>query len=167
MIGLMYKYINPYNNSLIYELYDISNPEHRYIGSTKDKLKTRLTDHKTRSKQFLSGQLNKYCTSHEIIKNNNYDIRIIQKVNVESKSKLYDLEGFYQRTMNCVNRIIQGRTPKQRYIDNKDKILKIRKQYYKDNKNKILKIRKQYYKDNKDKILLQRKQYYQNKKLSK
>lgn len=119
MIGEIYKYVNPYHYSFIYEIYDKSNPEHRYIGSTKNTLNSRLIDHKTLSKQYLDGNLSKYCTSHEIIKNNNYDIRILNTISVNNKNELHNLEGFYQRTMNCVNRHIEGRTKKQYYQDNK------------------------------------------------
>ena len=50
---------------------------------------------------------------------------------------------------------------RQRYQDNKEKILERAKQYRQDNKERVAEYRKQHYQDNKEEILEQAKKYYQ------
>ncbi len=45
--------------------------------------------------------------------------------------------------------MIEGRTPKEYYNDNKDKV----KEYRENNKDKIKEFKKEYYENNKDRIL--------------
>ena len=54
-----------------------------------------------------------------------------------------------------LNSVIAGRTQKQRYQDNREKILEQKKQYSQDNYDKIKEYQKQYYQDNHDKYLEQ------------
>jgi len=65
-------------------------------------------------------------------------------------------QATYDKTIECVNHNIAGRTGKEYYHDNKEK----KKQYYEDNKEK----RKQYYQDNKEKIREYQKTYIKKKK---
>ena len=130
-----------------------------YVGSTtKDYLSQRLTKHKHHYTEYLNSN-KRYMTSFEILKNNNYRIYLLEEVNCENKEQLLAREGHYIRTLECVNRCINGRTQqqyrdenkerfKQRYIDNIDK----HKQYYENNKEHKLKKVKEYYETNKEKI---------------
>ena len=52
--------------------------------------------------------------------------------------------------MDCINRKIEGRTQKEHYQDNKERLIKYSKQRYKDNKNKRIKYQLQYQKDNRE-----------------
>ena len=74
--------------------------------------------------------------------------------------------GKYRLTSQCKK--CEAEYNKQRYENNKDKILKQNKQWYEVNKDKILEYHKQYNKqyreDNKDNIAEQRKQYYKDNK---
>ena len=65
---------------------------------------------------------------------------------------MHKLEGKYIRELNCVNKVICGRTRKEHYLDNKEHI----KQYYDDNKERF----KQYYDTNKDKVSERQNQMY-------
>ena len=68
-------------------------------------------------------------------------------------------EGYYIKNNDCVNKNIAGRTIKEWYEDNKEKLLKQQKQYYVDNKEKIQQNSIRYYNDNKEKINKQHRQY--------
>jgi hypothetical protein len=57
-------------------------------------------------------------------------------------------EREYIDNLECVNKIIPTRTPKEYYEDNKDKM----KEYREDNKDKIKEVNKIYCENNKDKI---------------
>ena len=62
--------------------------------------------------------------------------------------------SIYIENNECVNKYIPTRTAKERYEDNKDKILDRNRQYHKGNRDtcKILDQKKQYRENNKDKI---------------
>jgi len=126
-----------------------------YVGSTIQKLSQRLSEHKGKYKSYLKGKTN-FITSFDIIKNNNYQIILIENCPCDSKEELHREERKYIENIECVNKIIPTRTEKEHYQDNKDKI----KEYYQDNKNKI----KKYYEDNKEQILERRKEYRENNK---
>ena len=105
-----------------------------YVGSTIQKLCERLRGHRSQYKLYLQGKEGFY-TSFDIIKNNNYQIILIENCPCDSKEELHREERKYIENIECVNKIIPTRTEKEHYQDNKDKI----KEYYQDNKNKIKK----------------------------
>lgn len=80
--------------------------------------------HKSQYKQFINGISNSYCTSYEIIKNNNYKYELIKYFPCDNKKELHNEEAKYIKNINCVNKVIPNRTKKQYYIDNRDNILK-------------------------------------------
>jgi len=124
-----------------------------YVGSTIQKLSQRLSEHKGRYKNYLKGKEG-FTTSFDIIKNNNYEIILIDECACNNKEQLLREERKYIENICCINKKIPTRTKKEWDEDNKDKI----KEYYKDNKNKI----KKYYEDNKEKILERHKEYREN-----
>ena len=113
-----------------------------YIGSTKETLEERLKKHVLYIKE------NRYVSSCEIIKYDDYEIVLIELFPCCSKRALNRREGEIQiENKNIiVNKHIAGRTMKEYYIDHKDKFA----QYRTDNKDKNA----QYYIDNKDKLTL-------------
>ena len=145
-----------YTNGKIYKVI-CSESQKIYIGSSTQPLYKRLYGHK---------QKGNTCVSKCFI---NPTIVLIEKFSCQNKEELTKRERYYIDTLDCVNKIRPGRSKKEYYQDNKDKI----KEYYQDNKEKILEYNKQYkldnkdeikqYKlDNKDKIAEQGKQYYQD-----
>jgi hypothetical protein len=138
-----------------------------YIGSTINKyLSGRLGQHKYDYKEWINGTKN-YITSYEILQFEDAYIELIEIFEFNDKTELRAREGHYIRTMDCVNKVIVGRTQqdyrnthkeqrKQYDIDNKDKIKEQHKEYakewYDENKKRILEERKQYANNNKDKI---------------
>ena len=123
-----------------------------YIGSTcETTLARRLTGHLKKYRQHLKGKTNYVC-SFEIIKENNYKIELIKYFPCETKADLNAEEGKYIRSMECVNKRIEGRNMKMYRKDNKDKIKEQNNQYRENNKDKIKEDGKEYYKKNIDKI---------------
>ena len=162
----------------------------QYYGSTcEDMLCKRLTKHKANYNQFIKNE-HDFTTSFDIIKNNNYEIILVENYPCNSKDELHQRERFHIENNDCINKVIPCRTSNEYYEDNKDKIQERHKKwseenkdkmddYYKnyrdENKDKIKKYRdenkeknkerkKKYYEENKDKILLKRKQYREENK---
>ena len=164
-----------------------------YYGSTtKKRLCDRMTFHRSGYNRWLKGKCN-MVMAFKLFKQygiENCKIVLIENCPCESKDELTSREAYFIRNFDCVNKHIPGRTHKEYYEDNKDKMLKYGKeyrevnkdkildkakeyrednkdkikQYYKYNKNKILEQVKEYYEDNKNKILEQKKQYYEDNK---
>jgi hypothetical protein len=150
---------NKYARGKIYKIVDYTN-DNIYIGSTIEPiLAQRLAKHIRSYKSYLNGKQH-FLTSFKILENDNYDIQLIENYPCDSKDELHQREGYYIKTIDCVNKNIPNRNYKQYYEDNKDKI----KQYRKDNKDKIKKFQKQYREDNKDKTKQYQKKYYENNK---
>lgn len=72
-----------------------------YVGSTKEKLNRRMSNHRRAYKNFLAGQRSN-MTSFEIMKFDDAKIELIKEVNEDVK----DDEEFkaQQETLNCVNK---------------------------------------------------------------
>jgi len=147
-----------YKNGKIYSIRSYQTDE-IYIGSTCTSLSKRLYKHKDVYKRYNEGKRKHIVSAFEILKYDDCYIELIELYPCNSKIELHKREGELIREMDCVNKFIPGRTMKQYYIDNQDKIKQQRKQYYKDNREKIKQKEKQYRIDNQDKIKQQKKQY--------
>ncbi len=141
-------------------IYKITSPhtDKCYVGSTTKTLEERLDRHE---RDYELYKKNKYdfVSSYHILELNDYKIELVELTN-----NLKEREGYWIRTLNSVNRKIEGRTQKEYREDNKEKIKQYRednkdhyKQYRENNKEKI----KQYREDNRDKIIQFKKEYYQ------
>ena len=117
-----------------------------YIGSTFQPLHKRIYGHKSSYKQWQNKKHN-YITSFELIKYDDCYIELIEEYKNLNKKELEKYEGDHIRKNDCVNKIIVGRTQKEYYKDNNDKILEQKKEYYQDNNDKIKEQRKYYYKE--------------------
>ena len=159
-----------YANGKIYSIRSRSRPDLVYIGSTIRPLSERFGGHRKPSEK---------CTSKQIIDIGDAYIELIESYPCANIEELHKREGQVQRSMDCVNRNIAGRTPseyrqdnkedilvrqRQYHQDNKKDILANKRQYYQDNKEAIEEYRKQYQRENKDSLLAYHKQYYQEKK---
>ena len=119
----------------IYKLVDNTN-DNIYIGSTCQSLQRRLQNHECDYKRFLKG-LHNNVRSFDIIKNNDYKIELLENCNIKTEDELKTRERYYIEHNECTNKNVPGRTTKEYYIDNKNKILEHKKDYYNDNKEKI------------------------------
>ena len=129
-----------------------------YIGSTCQPLYKRLNEHKTNYKAYLKTGKTMF-TSYKIYELDDKPyIELIKKFPCSCKDELRLEEGKTIRSMECVNRKIEGRTPKEYREDNKYNLLKQKKEYYEQNKEQILEYKKEYYEQNKEKIRERQKQ---------
>ena len=119
--------------------------------------------HKKDYKKYLNGKY-PYVTSFTIIEGGNFDIILLENHSCKNKYELQARERHYIETIECVNKVIPNRTPKEHYEVNKEKIKEQTKQYYELNKDKRKEQIKQYKSSNKEKIKEQNRQYYLKKK---
>jgi hypothetical protein len=162
-----------YSNSKIYKI--VCNKTGAvYVGSTTQKLCVRLSSHRRDYKRYLNGKYS-FVSSFNIIKNEDYDIVLIESFSCETKEELHKKERHYIESLECVNKNIPTRTDLE-YRDankdkirqyrevNKDKLKVVNKEYRDANKDKIKDMKKEYNDSNKEKIKEYMKAYYEKKK---
>ena len=125
-----------YKNGKIYKLWCYETDE-IYIGSTCDTLSRRLAKHKA---SYNSSD--RKCSSKILFeKSNNVIIELIESYPCENKMELNKKEGEYIRKLDCINKVIAGRTNKEWKEDNKVEISEKKKEhnkkYYENNKKEI------------------------------
>ena len=129
----------------IYRLYNDDGLS--YYGATKLPLHTRLSKHRS------DFNMSKGNTTSRLIFNDNKKVEIELVEAVEDLSILNQRERFYIENNQCVNKIIPTRTPKEWRNANIDYIKPMQneysKQYYINNRERILKLRKERYKNKK------------------
>ena len=135
---------NKYNNSFIYTIRS-PHTDKFYIGSTTQILCKRFANHKSDYSSYVNNKKN-YITSFKIIELGDSYIELLEQINCDSKIHLEMREGELIRIHKdlCINKNIVGRTQKQYYADNVDKI----KQYQLDNTDNIKQYQEQYRFDN-------------------
>jgi hypothetical protein len=101
-----------YKLGKIYKLIDNTNGN-IYVGSTcEPMLSRRLAGHVKSYKAWQNGKYN-YVTSFEVIKNNNYDIVLIEAFPCNDKEELHKKERYFIESMKCINKYIPTRTGKE------------------------------------------------------
>ena len=122
-----------------------------YYGSTADELWSRFGTH---NRHFRAWKKGKYCyvTSYKLIEAGDAEIILVEKYPCNDKIELKARERWYIENNDCLNKNVPNRTAKERYQDNKEKVLEQQKEYYQDNKEKILKQKKEYRQTNKEKM---------------
>lgn len=130
----------------IYCIEDIN--DIRYVGSTKQLLTTRLSQHRTDEilgRNTSSKQLNLY----------NCIIYLLEEVDAEHR---YERETYHMKRLNTVN-IRVGQTLDRRVYNNMKG-----KEYYKKNREKCCEASLKRYYEQREKKLLYGKEYYKNNK---
>jgi hypothetical protein len=122
-----------------------------YIGSTFQPLHKRLYEHKFNYKQWQNNKYY-YITSFELIKYDDCYIELIDEYKNLNKKQLEKFEGEHIRKNNCTNRSIPGRTKKEYYQDNMNKIKEQRNNYYLEKSDEVKKRASEYRQNNADKI---------------
>ena len=151
-----------YSNSRVYKIIDNTN-NNIYIGSTTQQLSKRLAEHTRNYKSYLNG-ISKYITSFEIIKNENYDIILLENVCCETKEQLRARERFHIESNTCVNKNIPGRSKKELGQIYRDNHKEERKEYDKQRDKTQIKIMKhKYYEKNKEKFKEYQKEHKEHK----
>ena len=143
-----------YQNAMIYKLWSPEGDD-IYIGSTTQTLARRKAKHK--SEYDTGGNL-----TSKVLFEKYTDVRIelIEEFPCDKKCKLIAREGHYIRTLDCVNKVVPGRTQQEYKEDNRDYILQKKNEYRQNNKEKI----KEHYENNKDHYKEYKKEYYENNK---
>ena len=86
-----------------------------YVGSTTETLSRRLSRHMEKYRNhYGNGSVN------QVLKHGDCSINLIEKQPLE---QLKQREGYWIRELNSVNIRIDGRTKRQYYLDNRDKII--------------------------------------------
>ena len=130
-----------------------------YIGSTcEPTLARRLALHRGDYKSYLVGK-QRYITSYKILESNNFEIILLENYPCNNKDELHSREGFYIESIECVNKVIPGRTYIEWVKDNKEEIKTYKKQYYELNQDKIKSKVNKYRVENMDEIRLRKKKY--------
>jgi hypothetical protein len=140
-----------YQNGKIYKLWSPSK-NIIYIGSTTQPLCKRLVVHLSNYKAYNKDNTKKYLTSYLVLECEDYKIELLEEYACNNRQQLEKKEGEHIRNNECCNKIIVGRTDKEYYLDNIEKIKEYYKQYNITNAEKLKEYKKQYATDNKDKI---------------
>jgi hypothetical protein len=156
-----------YQLGKIYKIVSNTDPDKCYIGSTtKQYLSQRFAQHKAMYKFFLNGKCTK-TTSFDLFDEFGIDncmIVLLETYSCNSKDELHSRERYFIETLNCVNKIVVGRTQNEYITDNKEIIKVKRKEFYEKNKESLLGIAKEYRMENKDKISEKMKEYCEKNK---
>ena len=144
-----------FKNGKIYKLWCHETDE-IYIGSTTQTLGQRLSKHKAPSNSSSSKFL--------FEKSNNVMIELIELYPCENKMELTKKEGEYIRELDCINKVIAGRTVKEWKEDNPEYHVEYKKEYYKNNKEVITEKSKEYRKNNREAVAKTVKKYFEKNK---
>jgi len=129
-----------YQNSKIYKIWSPSHPELVYYGSSTQTLSKRMVEHRG----YLKDKCN--ITSKLITIYDDARIELVEDYPCDRKEQLHAREGHFIKENDCVNKNIPGRTDKEYYEDNREKIITRHKQYYNNNKEMLLEKHNQYVK---------------------
>jgi hypothetical protein len=153
--------MSKYSKGKIYTIRCINDDSKIYVGSTIQELCRRLSDHRIKSNNEKYKNTKLY---QEVQDWNDWYIELYENFPCNNKTELNKKEGEIIREIGTLNKLIAGRTVKEYYEDNKEKINEKQKKWYEDNKKKELEKRKQRYNNNKEKELKQAKERYENNK---
>ena len=121
------------------------NSDKVYVGSTCNELRKRIYEHKTDYKNWVNGNP-KYVSSYEVLKDGMCYIELFEKYPCNDKNELKRREGEVMRSMECVNKDIAGRTPKEyqeEHKEHKEHKKEYNKEYYQKNKEEYNKKQKE------------------------
>ena len=138
-----------YQRGKIYTIRCYDDDKLIYVGSTIEKLSTRMAKHRYA----------KDCSLSQYVINNfngnwkNWYIELYEEYPCDNKELLEKKEGEITRLIGNINKQIAGRTKQEWYENNREIILEKLKQYRNDNREKILEHKKNHYENNKQIIL--------------
>jgi hypothetical protein len=149
---------NRYSRGKIYKIVDNTNGN-IYVGSTTEPtLARRLAKHRSNFEQYINGKFH-FISSFKVLENNNFEIILIENYQCNTKDELHKRERYYIDCLECVNKVIPGRTRKERDECNKDKLKQYKKEYNEINKDRVLELGKIYRMKNIDKTKEYNKEY--------
>jgi hypothetical protein len=151
-----------YSKTKIYKIYSHFDDK-IYVGKTTcNYLSQRMSGHRSGYKSWKKG-IGSFLRSYALFQEHgidNFIIELLETKSCNTKEESSKLEGSYIRSLECVNKVIPGRTDQEYYQDNKERF----KTYYQENKEEIKETVAQYREDNKDLINQKNKIYDNNRK---
>jgi predicted GIY-YIG superfamily endonuclease len=118
-----------------------------YVGCTTQSLCERMAKHK-----YDSMKRPNICFYQHVDDWDNWYIELFENFPCNGKEELNKKEGQVIREIGTINKQIAGRTNKEWYKDNKEKVIKRIKENDDNNKHKSLEKMKEYANKNKDTI---------------
>jgi len=147
-----------YENGKIYKIWSTLGDK-IYVGSTtKERLCQRMENHRGAYRSWQKG-IHNFITSFSLFDEyglENCFIELLEAKECQSRDELNKTEGKYIRELDCVNKMIAGRTSTEYALDVKEK----KKQYEIDHKEQIKERKRLYRIENKEAIQQKSKQYY-------
>jgi len=98
-------------------IYRIDGGNLTYVGSTIQKLQCRLSKHKDAYKRWKKGK-SRYMTSFDVVQHD-HKITLIEECTEEARQ---EREGYWIRTLTCVNKVVVDRTAEQWREQNRNEI---------------------------------------------
>jgi hypothetical protein len=145
-----------YQEGKIYTIRNYTDNSLIYVGSTTEKLARRLAKHRTNCKDKK-----KYSLYSHIVDNDwsNWYIELYEYYPCNNKTELEKREGEVIRLIGSINKVIVGRTRKEYYEDNADKLKDKNKKYREKNPEYFKEYNKEYREENADKEKERHKEY--------
>jgi hypothetical protein len=84
-----------------------------YYGSTTMTVTQRLASHRTEMMRYTKG-LRNYCSSYEVLEFDDAQISTVAEIEYEDRYQLLQLEAFYIKSYDCVNRCVPWRSEKEK-----------------------------------------------------
>jgi hypothetical protein len=171
---------NKYQRGKIYKIVD-NTTNKSYRGSTCEPiLARRLAGHVSDYKRYLTGKSSSYITSFSVLKNEYYNIILIENYPCNSKDELFARESYWSKEIDCVNfnknqgliaklgkkvyqdqyRIENKDHEKNYYIENRDHIKNRVRKYVEKNFKNVKEYQDQYRIEHKEKSKEYFKQFY-------
>ena len=140
----------------------------QYIGSTtKEYLSQRLDKHRSYYKDWMKNKPNRYITSIEVLKNNDYYIKLLELYPCSCNDELRMKEREHQDSNECVNKVKAYSSEEEKneyhkdyYEVNKDKLLEKAKEYAEEHKVEKQEYDKNRYEENREEKIEKAKEYY-------
>ena len=152
-----------YQKGKIYTIRCLDDDTLIYVGSTTQPLAVRWGDHKKHSRY----QENPTTTIVKLMKDKGEErfyIELYEDFPCERKEQLIKREGEVQRLIATVNKVVAGRTAKEYYEDNKQRILARNRKYDENNKDELAAKAKIYRQKNKARIAQRKKKWHETNK---
>ena len=156
-----------YQNGKIYKIEDVGG-NMCYIGSTtKDFLSKRMVEHRSKYKTWCNDNTS---IRFSVFKNfqkygvENCRIVLIELFPCDSKDELTSRESHFMHTIDCVNKVMIGRTKAEWARDNHPRLQEKGKNYRSENQDKIRAQKAMAYQRDKDTIMAKTKIYQEKNK---
>ena len=134
-----------------------------YVGSTTQTLSKRMERHRGNLNSEKCWNYRLYQKMRDVGKEHFY-IELIEKYECNDIEELRKKEGEWIRKIGTLNQLVAGRTKKEHYIENRDRILAEQKEYADNHKEQRREYDKQRREDKREEISEQQKVKYQNNK---